>query len=286
MLVAQPALGQETGRIAHPLTISAGDLLDVALFDAPELSAKVRVNDRGEIMLPIGGVMQVQGLTSDAIAVAIEKRFREADILKDPHATVLVLEFATQGVTVAGEVKNPGIYPILGSRRLMDMIAAAGGVTANAGKAVTITHRSDAPHPEVVTVDSKPGSTTANVDVLPGDTIVVSKGGIVYVVGDVTRAGGFLIENNDKLTVLQAIALAQGTTRTAALNSAKLIRKENGVRQEQELPLKRILANKAPDQALQDSDIIFVPSSGRKIWTYKGVDAAIQLATGVLIYRR
>src|SRR6202035_1980414 len=159
----------------------------------------------------------------------IEATFRDKEILKEPHVSVTVLEYATQGVTVLGEIKNPGVFPLLGAHGLLDLISAAGGVTANAGKAVTVTHRTDPEHPEIVNVESKPGSTVAfNVDVRPGDTVMVSHAGIVYVVGDVGKPGGFLIENNDRLTVLQAIALAQGTNHTASLNHARLIRGTNG----------------------------------------------------------
>ena len=125
-----------------------------------------------------------------------------------------------------GEVRNPGVYPLLGARDLLDLISEAGGLNPQAGKDVIITHRSDFDHPITVRLGSKPGSPSGvNVDIRPGDTIVVSHEGIVYVVGDVGKPGGFRIENNDRLTVLQAIALAQGTNKTAALNRAKVIRK-------------------------------------------------------------
>jgi polysaccharide export outer membrane protein len=204
-------------------------------------------------------------LTAEQAGQAIEGRLRGADVLKDPHVSVTVLEFSTQGVTVLGEVKNPGVYPLLGAHGLLDLISAAGGETTSAGKDVAITHHDDPDHPVIVKVGSKAGSTVAfNVDVRPGDTIMVSHAGIVYVVGDVGKPGGFLIENNDRLTVLQAIALAQGTNRTASLNHAKLIRKTDGVRQEVPIPLKKILADKAADETLADGDILFVPSSAAK----------------------
>jgi polysaccharide export outer membrane protein len=166
------------------------------------------------------------------------------------------------------------------------LISAAGGVTSEAGHAVTIAHRSDPDHPTVVKVDSKPGgnSSALNVDVRPGDTIIVSHAGIVYVVGDVAKPGGFLIENNDQLTVLQAVALAQGTNRTASLNHAKLIRKTESGPQELPIPLKKILSNSAPDQVLADGDILFVPSSGPKE-TLRDVESILPAAAGAAIYR-
>ncbi len=125
-----------------------------------------------------------------------------------------------------GEVQKPGIYPLLGSRRLYDAISAAGGTTPKAGTYALITHRNDPEHPARVTISNGPPDSMANnVPVVPGDTIVVSKAGIVYVVGDVHMPGGFVMENDKNITVLQAIALAQGLNPNAALDSAKLIRK-------------------------------------------------------------
>jgi polysaccharide export outer membrane protein len=267
------------------LQISAGDLLDVNVFDTPEVSTKLRVDETGEVTLPLAGVLPVTGLTAEQAGRAIEARFRDTDVLKDPHVSVTILEYATQGVTVLGEVKNPGVYPLLGGHGLLDLISTAGGLTTSAGKAVTVNHRADPNHPVIVNVDSKPGSSAAlNVSVWPGDTIVVSHAGIVYVLGDVGKAGGFLIENNDRLTVLQAIALAQGTNRTASLNHTKLIRKTGTGHEELPMPLKQILADKAPDQMLADGDILFVPSSAAKN-ALRDLEAILPSAAGASIYR-
>jgi polysaccharide export outer membrane protein len=282
-----PVPSNSTSVGAHPLRLSAGDLLDVKVLGTvdPDFSPKLRVDEQGAITLPYAGSLRVAGRTAEDAALLIEATFRDKDILKDPHVSVTVLEYATQGVTVLGEVKNPGVYPLLGTHGLLDLISAAGGVTATAGKAVTITHRDDASHPEVVNVDTKPGSTSAfSVDIRPGDTIVVSHAGIVYVLGDVGRPGGFLIENTDRLTVLQAIALAQGTNRTASLDHTKLIRKTSTGHEEMQVPLKKILADKVADQMLADGDILFVPTSGPKN-ALRDVETILPSAAGAAIYR-
>jgi polysaccharide biosynthesis/export protein len=269
----------------HALQISAGDLLDLNVFDTPELSAKLRVDEQGKVTLPVAGALSVQGLTAEQAGQAIEARLRDADVLKDPHVSITVLEFSTQGVTVLGEVKNPGVYPLLGAHGLLDLISAAGGETTSAGKDVTVTHRDDPDHPVIVKIASKPGSTAAfNVDLRPGDIVMVAHAGIIYVIGDVGKPGGFLIENNDRLTVLEAIALAQGANRTASLNHAMLIRKTDGVRKELPVPLKRILANKAEDELLADGDILFVPSSAAKN-ALRDVENILPAASGAAIYR-
>ncbi len=269
----------------HALQISTGDLLDLSVFDTPELSTKLRVDEQGKVTLPVAGTLPVLGLTAEQAGLAIEARFRESDVLKDPHVSVTVLEFSTQGVTVLGEVKNPGVYPLLGAHGLLDLISAAGGETTSAGKDVTVTHRDDPDHPVIVKIASKPGSTAAfNVDVRPGDIVMVAHAGIVYVIGDVGKPGGFLIENNDRLTVLEAIALAQGTNRTASLNHARLIRKTDGVRQEVPIALKKILNNKTEDELLADGDILFVPSSAAKN-ALRDVESILPAASGAAIYR-
>jgi polysaccharide export outer membrane protein len=232
----------------------------------PDFSPKLRVDDTGSISIPYAGPVKVVGRTAEDAGLLIEASYRDKDVLKNPHVAVTVLEYATQGVTVGGEVRNPGVYPLLGSHNLLDLMAAAGGVTPTAGKAVTISHRDDPTHPQVVSVETKPGSVAAfNMDIRPGDTIVVSKAGIVYVLGEVGKPGGFLIENSDRLTVLQAVALAQGTNRTASLDHTKLIRKTaTGGHSETQVALKKILSDKSEDTLLADGDILFVPTSGPK----------------------
>ena len=140
-------------------------------------------------------------MTAEQAALAIAARLRQTDILKDPHVSITVSESATQGVTVLGEVKNPGVYPLLGSHGLLDLISASGGATPNAGKAVTVTHREDPNHPEIVKVESKPGSSGAvNVDIRPGDPLW-SRTRVSSMLWETSaNRVEFLIENNDRLT--------------------------------------------------------------------------------------
>jgi polysaccharide export outer membrane protein len=176
------------------------------------------------------------------------------------------------------------VYPLLGSHGLLDLVSAAGGVTPTASRLVTVAHKSDPEHPEVVKIDTKAGAVAVNVDIRPGDTITVARCGVVYVMGDVGRPGGFLIENNDRLTVLQAVALAQGATRTAVKNKARMIRKTSDGRQEIPLPLNRIMAGKAADPLLEDGDIIFIPSSEAKNLAYRSMEATVGVAASLVVY--
>jgi polysaccharide export outer membrane protein len=185
---------------------------------------------------------------------------------------------------VLGEVQRPGIYQMLGSRTLLDAISVAGGSTPKAGKVVTITHREQPSSPETVSLSNSAGDTGSNnVQLRPGDIIVISKAGIVYVVGAVRQPTGIVLEN-PSLTVLQAIAMAQGTDPTAALNGAKLIRKSSTQPTEIPIPLKRILAGKSPDVRVQADDIVFIPSSAAKVAGRRGIEAILQAATGIAMY--
>ncbi|HZD49111.1 MAG TPA: polysaccharide biosynthesis/export family protein, partial [Silvibacterium sp.] len=140
---AQPQNTQRPPTIA----IGAGDQIDVEVFDTPELSGPVRVSQTGEINLPVLGNIHVAGLTPNQAARKIEAALKSHGILIEPHVTVAIAEYASQGATVTGEVRNPGLYPTLGSRRLLDMIALAGGVSPTAGRIATIIHRDDPHHP-------------------------------------------------------------------------------------------------------------------------------------------
>jgi polysaccharide export outer membrane protein len=281
----QPESDQTTGA-GRALLLGEGDLIDVRVFDTPELSGKFRVDNLGEITLPVGGTVKVTGFTAEQVQLSIEDRLRQRDILHHPHVEVFVLEYATQGVTVMGEVRLPGVYPLLGKHTVLDFISVAGGLTPSASKTVFMMHRHSPGQVVTVDLNSSPlALEQQDFEVEPGDRIVVTRAGVVYVIGDVGRPGGYLIENKDRVTVLQALALAQGLNKTAKLD-ARLIRSSPGGRTEADLPLKKILANQAPDPGLQDGDILFIPISGTKEWADKGVTSILQMAVGVVIYGR
>ena len=266
--------------------IGAGDLLQVDVLDTPELSGRFRVDNDEKIKLPMGDQVVVGGLDAAQTARKIEIVLVDRKIVLAPHVTVGILEYNSQSVTVGGEVKNPGVYPLLSARTIYDFVSAAGGVTESASQTVSIVRRGLS-KPIVLTLGTDPKQVmNGNMLAQPGDRIIVARSGIVYVVGDVNRPGGFLVETNQRLSLLQAIALAQGMTKTADENQARLIRNSTGTRVEQKLRVHDILRDKAPDVSLEDGDILFIPSSGRKTWTYRGIDAAIQTTTGVLIYGR
>jgi polysaccharide export outer membrane protein len=170
-------------------------------------------------------------------------------------------------------------------RRLYDVISAAGGFSARAGNTVTITHRDLPQKPITITIDADPAkSVSSNVEVQPGDTIMVSKAGLVYVVGDVGRAGGFIMDNNERITVLQVLAMAQGVNRSAAMGSARIIRRTPQGPSEVQVPLKQMMAAKANDMEMQPEDILFIPGSAAKNVVKRSMESVMQVATSLAIY--
>jgi polysaccharide biosynthesis/export protein len=244
--------------------IGAGDLLEVTVFDTPELSGKARVSNSGDVSLPLLGVLHVTGLTTDQAQKLVADALIQKQLVKEPQVSVFVAEYATQGVSVLGEVKHPGIFPSLGQHRLLDYISLAEGLTPMAGTSVTITPRGVA-QPRTLTLPSISSPTPdQNPEILPGDTIFVARTGLIYVVGDVARPGGFALDHDQHLTILQAIALAQGVNGTAAKTKARLIRKTATGNQEIPVNLAKLMHSRESDLPLQDNDILFVPNSSTR----------------------
>lgn len=268
---------------ASSLRLGAGDLVEVAVYNVPELTTKERVSSQGEIYLPLVDYVHVAGLTAEEAEGVIQKRLSDGGFVKNPHVTLFVDQYASQGASVLGEVTRPGVYPVPGQQQLFDLISAAGGFTEKAGRSITVTHR-DQPDKSVTVPLSRNISDDpeSNIPILPGDTIIVRKADLVYVVGDVGRPSGFLMDRG-QLTVLQAIALAGGTTRTANLGGARIIRKGPEGITETSVELKKILHAKAPDVTMQADDILFVPTSATKAFAGRTFEAAMQAATAASI---
>lgn len=265
------------------LRLGTGDLVELNVYNVPELTTKTRVSSNGDIYLPLISYVHVSGLSLEEAQAIIEKRYADGGFLKDPHVTLFVDEYASQGASVLGEVTKPGVYPVLGDQRLLDLISAAGGFTDKAGRTVTITHRDQPDKPTTLSLSRDVGQNPENnVAVYPGDTVIVRRADIVYVVGEVARPSGFLMDNGS-LTVLQAIALAGGTNHNAKLGAAKIIRKGPQGMTETPVQLKQMLAAKAPDIPLHGDDILFVPTSTGKVVVGRTLEAAVQAATAVSI---
>lgn len=264
--------------------IGPGDLLQMSVFDTPELQGKLRVSNAGNIYVPLIGSLHVAGMKATEAQDLIRQKLIDGHFLKDPQVTVFIAEYATQGVSVLGEVRQPGIYPAFGSHHLSDYLSVAGGLTPLAGTMVSITHAGQSQPAQKVKIFAGAAPQAANnPEILPGDSIFVERTGVAYVVGEVIRPGGFPLDHDGHLTILQAVALAMGTTPTAAKSKATIIRTTPSGKEEISVNLKKVLAAKAPDVKLQDNDILFVPGSATKA-TLQALEKGIPGAAAATVY--
>jgi polysaccharide export outer membrane protein len=306
--------------------IGAQDLLEIKVFEAPDLNRSLRVSASGEISFPLLGSVQAAGLTAQELEALLE--FKLHKYMKDPHVDVLVSSVESHPVSVVGAVKKPGVFQVRGPKTVLEMLSSAEGLADDAGDDVLIMRGaglrfadsqgdsqkggSDQPSAsdaapvrvasqanvdlnenmkESVRVNLKnlleTGDPRFNVTVYPGDIVNVPRSGIVYVVGEVKKPGGFVLKSNEKMTVLKAMALAEGLTPTSVKNRARIIRMDADNTQEIEIPLDlgKILDGKAPDPALKPSDIVFIPNSTGRYAAYRGSEAAISAITSLLVFR-
>jgi len=278
-----PAAAKDTPDETAMTKLGPGDLIEVNVYNVPELTTKARVSNAGDIYLPLVDYVHVEGLTQEEAQSLIEKRLMDGGFVRNPHVTIFVDEAASQGVTVLGEVSKPGIYPDVADHKLYEIISEAGGFSPSASRKIAIIRQNK---PDPIRIDlprNLADDLSGNVEILPGDTINVPRAPIIYVVGDVGRPAGLLVDNGT-LTVLQAIALAGGTNHTAKISGVRLIRKTPSGMTETRIQLKKMLEAKAPDVTLQADDILFVPISGTRVLAGRTFDVAMSAATAAAIY--
>jgi polysaccharide export outer membrane protein len=303
---ATPAAEPQMQQSSLPLDYVIGpeDVLEISVFDVPELSKlTVRVTNNGTIPLPILGDVRAAGFTPQQLRNALERDWGRT-YLENPHVMVFVREFHAQPVSVVGAVEKPGLYQLTGPRTLIEVISLAGGFSRMGvapGRYLYVSRKGGfgdlapsegmqlvAPDKLEINIDRLlyARDNALNIPIRPQDIITVSKAQVVYVVGAVKKSGGFVLGDKQQLTVLQALALAEGLTPTAAKGGAKIIHSsDDGKRTEVSVNLAKILKGKDVDPELAANDILFVPDSATRTAARRTIDTAIALATGVVIWR-
>jgi polysaccharide biosynthesis/export protein len=285
--------------------LGPGDLISVFVTDLEEefSDKSFRIDMSGDVTFPYAGRIHAAGLTADGLGQQVIARLTK--IIKAPDAVVGIVEFHSQSVSVLGEVNTAGQYQVQGQKKLLEAISMAGGFTADVGNTVTITRSLQWGRVPLPTAHDDPTgqfsiasvsvkgilhskSPEQNIQIMPGDVISVARAEIVYAVGSVTKPGGFPMSQDETLSALQVIALAEGLTSTAALQNAKIIRlvPETKTRTMLAVNLKQLLEGSAADVPLQPGDILFVPNSKAKTVTYRSLQAIVNAATGIAIYGR
>jgi polysaccharide export outer membrane protein len=272
MATAQAA-GSETSRKKDGLAtitvdrqnvlLGSGDTIRVSFFDTPEMTVDaVTVGSDGTVKLPLIGNVPVAGLNTSAAAHQIDSLYRSGGFVLNPQSSVSILNFALNGVSVVGEVGKPGNYAVTGSRTLLDVISMAGGLTTSADTRIVV-ERSDGKIEDTVDLPADSGTEMLRNDVLlsAGDKVVVQRAGMVYVLGDVGKPGGYLMHQNGKITVMQAIAFAGGSTRISAEKKAYLLQQNKSGYSTTVVSLRDMYKGKASDISMSSGDILYVPSS-------------------------
>jgi polysaccharide export outer membrane protein len=263
--------------------VSPGDLLEVSVYGVQDLTQKTRVNSDGDINLPLVNSVHVGGSHLEDAQSKIEQALRAGNYVKNPHVTLLVTEYGS-GAEVMGEVARPGIYPVLGSRRLFDLLSAAGGTTANAGRAVVIANRANQTQRTVLLTNDLQKVMETDVFVYQGETVFVSRAGVIYVVGEVLQPNSFVMENKTEYTALRAIAMAHGPTKFARLSQATIVRRNGDGVLQIPVALDKIARSKAPDVKLLPEDIVYVPTNKGKVVAVQAAQIAVAVATSAAIW--
>jgi polysaccharide export outer membrane protein len=275
MLIASPLAAQ-----TESLLIGPGDVLHVQFYDTPELEQHPRVNDAGQVPLLFLGPVAVAGKTPEQAASSIAALTVALNYMRHPQVVVTIDQYATQDVSVTGEVLKPGSYPIATPRSVLDVLSMAGGLNAMADRHIVIRHRDPAAMPTNYFVSNDLAKALHDdVRVQPGDTILVARVGLVYVLGDVARPGGYpMVTNRAPVTLLQILAAAGSTNKTAVLSKLRLIRKTEGSYVEVPIQLDAIEKGQKPDVVLAEDDVLFIPFSYSKNFILNG--SAIAASVG------
>jgi polysaccharide export outer membrane protein len=347
----------------HEYTIGSGDLLNISVFDVPELTREVRVSQSGTVSIPlVPARLHVAGLTETQAEQMIADVLQANGLVSHPEVGVTVKEHKSRPITIVGAVMHPMVYEAESSVTLLEALAQAGGISNDAGDTIIVTRAraaafiqvpnpepivppapgaavstgdstqtaapsgetetpstttnppefpsasemAQSPSPQTVSKDLpetappagniitinlndllETGDTRNNIPLQAGDVVTVPHAGIVYVLGAVTRPGGFVLSNDrTQLTTLKVLALAGGLTRIAKLDHAVIIRKDNqGKQTETEVDLKKVIARQAEDLQMRASDVLYIPDSRGKEVLYQALQMSAAVGTAVAIYR-
>ena len=278
------------------------DLITVRVFAADDIPDKpAQIDNNGSVTLPMIGLVHAAGLTVEQFQANLVTAYKK--YFKDPQVTVQVNEFHSQPVSVAGNVNTPGVVQLRGNRNLMEVISMAGGLRPEAGDQALITRNlSEGTIPVAGAFTDPTGKySVAHIDIRavmsgkdpegnivmkPHDVVTIPRARMIYVLGNVTKPGGFVLTDNESMSITKAIALAGGWDKTASLSSARVLRASGGAEREQ-IPanVKKIMENKAPDVELRPDDILYIPNSTEKTVGAMGLASAIGIGTGIAIWR-
>jgi polysaccharide export outer membrane protein len=259
--------------------IGQGDLIRVEVFGTPEYSQDVRIDTSGVAHLNGIGDITLQDLNLADSATTVRLKLQQFKLMNDPQVTISIQEYISHGISLRGEFKSPGIYPVVGTRHLSDLLSITGGITEFSDGTARIRH-GNSPDIETISV----WKDADNVWLKPGDEITAVRAGLVYIVGNVARPGGFPL--NRPTSIVQALTLAQGLLPSTAENKVQVFRKKPGSDERIDISVRLhdILHGKIADFPLVAEDIVYIPGSPLKAGAKIGATAALAFASQAIVY--
>jgi polysaccharide export outer membrane protein len=296
-----PSLMEEVGHDNLPAQrLGVDDLISVSVYDAQELTRSVRVEQDGDIWLPLlqEGI-KAAGLFPRDLETSIAEALRAGQILVDPIVKVTVAEYHSRPIAVMGAVKKPLTFQAVGAVTLLDALAKAEGLSADAGTEVIVSRPSASPNGEGgdktallerislirLLRDADP---TVNSMLHGGEEIRVPEAGKIFVVGNVRKPGAFPVRDAADHSVLKLVALSEGLMPYASNEAYIYRRNDSGGKQEIVIPLARIMGRKEPDIPLQVDDVLYIPDNKTRRNAASIIDRIASFGTstasGVLIW--
>jgi len=257
---------QEQELFVKEYKIGPKDLLEINVFELPELNQTVRVTEDGSITIPLVGNVRIEGLTKDEVERKLAKLL-EQKYLKKARVSVFIKEYQSKRVAVIGAVENPGMYELVGRLTLLQMISKAGGFTEKASNELFVLREGRNGVSATICIDLEDllinGNQKLNIPLQANDVINVPVDKIinVYVFGEVNKPGALAVKMSKGITLLQAIAQAGGTADGASKSGIVIKRKDKKTGREIKIKvnLKDIIKGKKPDIVLQEGDVVYVP---------------------------
>jgi polysaccharide export outer membrane protein len=302
--LTSPALPQPKADVAKVPNYVLGpdDLISIKSLNAEEVgNDSVRIDPSGHISLALIGRVTASGLTVEALERELSTRLKT--YVREPKVAVTIVEYRSQPVSVIGAVGQSGVHQLEGRKTLVEMLAKAGGLRPEAGNLIKVTRKAEWGMIPLLSATMDPSNNYSvaevnlndiihgtkpedNISILPNDIISVPRANLVYIIGEVKRPGGFVLQERRVVSGLHALAMAEGLTDLAAADKSMIIRQtKSGERVEIAANLKEILNGKTSDVEMLPDDILFVPTNATKNIVRTTVQTAISAATSAFIYR-
>jgi polysaccharide export outer membrane protein len=258
----RPSLMEEVGKTNLPaLTLHAGDLIAVSVYDAPELTRTIRVEPDGTIRMPLlAEGVQAAGLMPRELEAGLTEALKSEEILVDPVVKITVVEYHSRPISVMGAVRKPVTFQADGVVTLLDALSRAEGLTDEAGAEILV-RQNDAVQRVSVKELLSGADPAVNLRLTGNEEVRVPIAGKIFVLGNIRKPGAFPVRSPEDSTVLKMVALSEGLMPFSEKIGYILRRREGEKPQEIPIELAKIMERKSPDVSLEIGDILYIPDN-------------------------